>query len=102
MTKRGQKHMTKIQREELVAKALAGEKAPVLAETFKVTVGQVFKIVRQERPALSAGRRGARGVEQSKRSALRRVDAGEAVAAVAREIGVDRGTIFRWMRARAP
>lgn len=86
-----------------MAKALAGEKAPVLAETFKVTVGQVFKIVRQERPALSAGRRGARGVEQSKRSeALRRVDAGEAVAAVAREIGVDRGTIFRWMRARAP
>lgn len=99
MSKLGKKHLSEVQRLDLLQRAAAGEHPIALAEAFSVQVRQIYKIMERQLPHDAPRRRGAKGVSaEARRAALQRIEDGEAVAAVARDLGVDRGTIFRWKR----
>lgn len=99
MSNLGKKHLSVEQRKDLLQRAAAGEHPTALAEAFRVQVRQIYKILERQLPPDAPRRRGAKGVNaEARQTALQRIAAGEAVAAVARDLGVDRGTIFRWKR----
>ena len=100
MSKLGKKHLSQDQRSELIRRAGSGEHPNALAIAFNVKVRQVYKILEAELPANAQRRKGARGAaDATKEQALGRIAAGESVVAVAKSLGLDRVTLFRWKRA---
>lgn len=102
MATKGQRQLTASQRAELVARAKAGETKKNLAAEYGILERQAYRLIDAAKPPEERregkGRRGTAPPDARMLRALAAMKEGRPVAALALEVGVDRGTIYRWWR----